>query len=126
VTTLATQGYGVVPNGEHAVDQKKARAEPLFGQQCAVPLITCWMKNETLSDDDAALCRSLAEASAKVNEPWLSFCTSADMAEYLAEAGFASIELFGPDEASNRYLLGRRDGARLPGYFQMAKATATI
>jgi methyltransferase (TIGR00027 family) len=77
----------------------------------------------TLSDEDAALSNSLAEASAKVGEPWLSFFTSEDMQEALTQAGFRSVEHFGPAEAFDRYLRGRTDGARLPGYFRMAKAT---
>jgi methyltransferase (TIGR00027 family) len=77
----------------------------------------------TLDDKDAALAYSLAEASAKVGEPWLSFFTSDDMQDVLAQAGFRSVQHFGPAEAFDRYLRGRTDGARLPGYFRMAKAT---
>jgi methyltransferase (TIGR00027 family) len=78
---------------------------------------------ETLNDEEAALCRSLAGSSAEVGEPWLSFYTSATMQENLVRAGFTSVELFGPEEAFSRYLTGRIDSARLPGYFRMAKAT---
>jgi methyltransferase (TIGR00027 family) len=77
----------------------------------------------TLNDEEAALVNSLAEASAKVGEPWLSFFTSDDMQDALTQAGFKSVEHFGPAEAFDRYLRGRTDGARLPGYFRMAKAT---
>ena len=78
----------------------------------------------TLTDEEAALVNSLAEASAKLGEPWLSFFTSEDMQAALTQAGFRSVEHFGPAEAFDRYLRGRTDGARLPGYFRMAKATA--
>jgi len=77
---------------------------------------------ETLEDDEAALCRSLASASANVGEPWLSFYMFDEMTENLKSAGFGTVELFGPEQASSRYLAGRNDGARLPGYFRMVKA----
>jgi methyltransferase (TIGR00027 family) len=77
----------------------------------------------TLSDEDAALVHSLAEASAELGEPWLSFFTSEDMHEALTRVGFRFVQHFGPAEAFDRYLRGRTDGARLPGYFRMAKAT---
>jgi hypothetical protein len=52
-----------------------------------------------------------------------SFFTSEDMHEALTQAGFASVEHFGPAGAFDRYLRGRTDGARLPGGLRMAKAT---
>jgi O-methyltransferase involved in polyketide biosynthesis len=78
----------------------------------------------TLTDEEAALVNSLAEASAKLGEPWLSFFTSEDRQAALTQAGFRAVEHFGPAETFARYLRGRTDGARLPGYFRMAKATA--
>jgi len=78
---------------------------------------------DTLNDEDAAHVRSEAEAVAKLGEPWLSFFTSDDMQHALTQAGFTSVEHFGPAEAFDRYLRGRTDGARLPGHFRMAKAT---
>jgi methyltransferase (TIGR00027 family) len=77
----------------------------------------------TLNDDDAAHVRSATEWSAKLGEPWLSFFTSDDMQHALTQAGFTSVEHFGPAEAFDRYLRGRTDGSRLPGHFRMAKAT---
>jgi methyltransferase (TIGR00027 family) len=77
----------------------------------------------TLSDEDAAHLHSLAEVTAKLGEPWLSFFTSDDMQHALTQAGFASVEHFGPAEAFDRYLRGRTDGARLPAHFRMARAT---
>src|SRR5262245_10873494 len=53
----------------------------------------------TLIDEDATLTNSLAEASAKVGEPWLSFFTSEDMHDALTLVGFTAIEHFGPAEA---------------------------
>jgi methyltransferase (TIGR00027 family) len=77
---------------------------------------------ETLEDNEAALCRLLASTAANLGEPWLSFYTFAEMTENLKTAGFGSVELFGPEKACSRYLAGRSDGARLPGYFRMVKA----
>jgi len=77
---------------------------------------------EMLEDGEAALCRSLASASANVGEPWLCFYTFDEMTENLKTAGFGSVELFSPERAHSRYLAGRSDGARLPGYFRMVKA----
>jgi hypothetical protein len=76
-----------------------------------------------LNGEDAALFNSMAEAVAKLGEPWLSFFTSDDLQDALTQAGFRSVEHFGPAEAFDRYLRGRTDGARLHGYHRMAKAT---
>jgi methyltransferase (TIGR00027 family) len=77
----------------------------------------------TLNGEDAALFNSMAEAVAKLGEPWLSFFTSDDLQDALTQAGFRSVEHFGPAEAFDRYLRGRTDGARLHGHHRMAKAT---
>jgi methyltransferase (TIGR00027 family) len=78
---------------------------------------------DTLNDEDAAHVRSQAEPMATLGEPWLTFFTSDDMHEALTQAGFASVEHFGPTEVFDRYLRGRTDGARLPGHVRMATAT---
>jgi methyltransferase (TIGR00027 family) len=54
----------------------------------------------TLTDEEAALISSLAEASAKVGEPWLSFFTSEDMQDALSQAGFPSV---GYSDGSRRW-----------------------
>jgi methyltransferase (TIGR00027 family) len=77
---------------------------------------------DTLTDEEAALLTSVAEGTAKLGEPFISFFTSDDMQHALTHAGFASVEHFGV-EAFDRYLRGRTDGARLPDHFRMAKAT---
>lgn len=77
----------------------------------------------SMSDEECALVTALAAATARLGEPWLSFFTSADMEEHLIQAGFSSVEHFGPGEASARYLLGRKDGLCLPGFFRIVKAT---
>ena len=77
----------------------------------------------TLTTEEAALLTSTAEGAAKVGEPFISFFTADDMQHALTQAGFTSVEHFGPAEAFDRYLRGRTDRARLPGHFRMAKAT---
>jgi methyltransferase (TIGR00027 family) len=76
-----------------------------------------------LGAEEGALVATLAGNSAKLGEPWLSFFKPAEMEAVLRQAGFSSVEHFGPEEAHERYLRGRTDGSRVPGYFRMAKAT---
>jgi hypothetical protein len=40
----------------------------------------------------------------------------------MTEIGFEQIVHFGSEEATERYLIDRSDGLRLPGYFRMIKA----
>jgi methyltransferase (TIGR00027 family) len=77
----------------------------------------------TLNDEDAAFVNSQAEAVAKLGEPWLSFFTPDDMSDALTQAGFRSVEHFGPAEAFDGYLRGRSDGARLHDHHRLARAT---
>jgi methyltransferase (TIGR00027 family) len=77
----------------------------------------------TLDGQEADLVRALAAGATRVGEPWLSYFTADDMEQLLRVAGFSSIVRFGPEQAFDRYLRGRTDGSRLPGYFRMIKAT---
>jgi methyltransferase (TIGR00027 family) len=79
------------------------------------------MPPDSLADDDAAVLRALADASAKVGEPFLSFFQPKYLADELQRLGFRAITHFGPAEAA-KYLAGRTDGMRLPAYFRMIKA----
>jgi O-methyltransferase involved in polyketide biosynthesis len=76
-----------------------------------------------LIPEDGALVNALAAGTARVGEPWLSYFDQAEMEAILRRAGFSSVAHFGPEEAHERYLRGRTDGSRLPGYFRMAKGT---
>jgi methyltransferase (TIGR00027 family) len=76
----------------------------------------------TIPDEDAAIANLLAERSAQVGEPWLSYFTPADMEQIVRYAGFNAVEHFGPEEATLRYLQGRTDGSRVAAYFGMVKA----
>ena len=76
----------------------------------------------TLSPEEGALVTTLTANSAKLGEPWLSFFERPEMEGILRQAGFSSVVHFGPEEAFDRYLRGRTDGSRLPGYFRMVKA----
>jgi methyltransferase (TIGR00027 family) len=64
----------------------------------------------TVNGEDAALFNASAEAVARLGEPWLSFFTPDDMSDALTQAGFRSVEHFGPAEAFDGYLRGRSDG----------------
>ena len=55
-------------------------------------------------------------------EPWLSFFEPDELGAQLGRMGFAEVLHFGPEQATERYLLGRTDGLRLPAYFQMINA----
>jgi methyltransferase (TIGR00027 family) len=79
--------------------------------------------SHTLNAEEAALLNRMAQGAAKLGEPWLSVFTPEAMQEALMQAGFRSVEHFGPPEAFNRYLRGRTDGARLPEHFRFVTAT---
>src|SRR5262249_28473810 len=76
----------------------------------------------TLSKEEGALVTTLAARAAEVGEPWLSFFEPRDLETYLRQIGFGQVDHFGPEQATERYLLGRTDGLRLPAYFRMIKA----
>jgi methyltransferase (TIGR00027 family) len=76
----------------------------------------------TLSPEEGNLVTAAAAAAASMGEPWLSFFDPEDLETNMTEIGFEQIVHFGSEEATERYLLGRSDGLRLPGYFRMIKA----
>jgi methyltransferase (TIGR00027 family) len=76
----------------------------------------------TLSPDEGNLVTAAAAAAASMGEPWLSFFDPEDLETNMTAIGFEQIVHFGSEEATERYLIGRSDGLRLPGYFRMIKA----
>lgn len=76
----------------------------------------------TLSDEDAAVIKSIAEGTATVGEPWLSFFGFDDMERALRQCGFQYFERFGAAEACSQYMLAQPP--HLPAYFRMITATA--
>lgn len=76
----------------------------------------------TLANEERSLVMTLAALAAAVGEPWLSFFEPEEMEGHLARMGFAEIHHFGPEQANERYLLGRADGLRVPAYFHMINA----
>jgi methyltransferase (TIGR00027 family) len=76
----------------------------------------------TLSPEEGNLVTSAAAAAASIGEPWLSFFDPEDLETNMTEIGFEQIVHFGAEEATERYLLGRSDGLRLPDYLRMIKA----
>jgi methyltransferase (TIGR00027 family) len=76
----------------------------------------------TLSPEEGSLVTAAAAATASMGEPWLSFFDPEDLETNMTEIGFEQIVHFGSEEATERYLIGRSDRLRLPGYFRMIKA----
>jgi methyltransferase (TIGR00027 family) len=76
----------------------------------------------TLSPEEGNLVTAAAAAVASMGEPWLSFFNPEDLETNMTEIGFEQIVHFGSEEATERYLIDRSDGLRLPGYFRMIKA----
>lgn len=76
----------------------------------------------TLASEEGSLVKTLAALAAAAGEPWLSFFAPDEMETHLKQMGFAKIHHFGPEQATERYLLGRTDGLRLPAYFHMINA----
>jgi methyltransferase (TIGR00027 family) len=77
---------------------------------------------KTLDAEEASLVRLLAERSAAVGEPWLSFFEPDEMSSLLRRAGFGTADPFSPAQATEYYLRDRSDGLRLPAYFHMVMA----
>jgi methyltransferase (TIGR00027 family) len=80
----------------------------------------------TLTREDAGLVTALADIAASIGEPYQSFFEPEDLQDQLKQIGFDEIVHFGPEEATKKYLLGRTDGLRLPGYFRMIKACVGV
>jgi methyltransferase (TIGR00027 family) len=76
----------------------------------------------TLASEEGSLVKALAALAAAAGEPWLSFFDPDEMETHLKRMGFTKIHHFGPQQASERYLLARTDGLRLPAYFHMINA----
>jgi methyltransferase (TIGR00027 family) len=77
----------------------------------------------TLARDEAALVTAFAERNGAAGEPWLSYFEPTEMERHLLVAGFSWVVHFGPEDATERYLRGRRDGLCLPAYFHRIKAS---
>ena len=77
----------------------------------------------TLARNEAALVTAFAERNGAAGEPWLSYFEPTEMERHLLVAGFSWVVHFGPEEATERYLRGRRDGLCMPAYFHMIKAS---
>jgi O-methyltransferase involved in polyketide biosynthesis len=53
---------------------------------------------------------------------WISFFEPNQLRDRLLAMNYEAVTLFGPEQASARYLNDRTDGMRLPAYFHMIKA----
>ena len=76
----------------------------------------------TLAGEESSLVTALAAGAAAVGEPWLSFFEPEELEAHLRQMGFGKILHFGSQQATERYLLSRTDGLRLPAYFHMIDA----
>jgi methyltransferase (TIGR00027 family) len=75
-----------------------------------------------LGGEERALVEALAARAASVGEPWLSFFTPEQLEVHLKQMGLREVVHFEPNHATERYLTGRSDQLRLPGYFRMIDA----
>jgi methyltransferase (TIGR00027 family) len=80
----------------------------------------------TLTRKDADLVTALAEIAASIGEPYQSFFEPEDLEDCLQQIGFGEIVHFGSEQGTERYLLRRTDGLRLPGHFRMIKARVGV
>ena len=80
------------------------------------------MPAATLAGDERSLVTDLAARAAAAGEPWLSFFEPEELEAHLRQMGFAEVVHFGPQQAYERYLLGRSDGLGVPSYFCMINA----
>jgi methyltransferase (TIGR00027 family) len=76
----------------------------------------------TLNQEDGELLTAIATRTASVGEPWLSFFEPGQMDALLTGAGYEEIYYLSPERAAERYLLGRTDCLRIPGYSGLIKA----
>jgi len=76
----------------------------------------------TLDREDGDVITAIADRTASMGEPLLSFFEPEDLEAHLKQAGFGEIEHFDAKQAAARYLLGRTDSLSVPGYFRMIKA----
>jgi methyltransferase (TIGR00027 family) len=76
----------------------------------------------SLPGNEGSLVETLAARAAAVGEPWLSFFEPEELEAHLRQMGFTKVFHFGPQQATERYLLGRTDDLRVPAYFRMISA----
>jgi methyltransferase (TIGR00027 family) len=76
-----------------------------------------------LSGTDHELMTTFAAAAAARGEPVLSCFQVNELLDWLSEFGFHSFELFGPQQAGERYFQGRTDGLRPPVLEQLVRVT---
>ena len=51
----------------------------------------------------------------------LSFFSPASLRELVEDNGLRLVEDLGPEDADSRYLAGRTDGLRMPGFARLAR-----
>ncbi len=76
-----------------------------------------------LSAEDKPKMAFMAQRIAERGEPWKTWFDPARLADLLLSLGFSQVQHFTPEDLTERYLAGRRDGLRLAGLSQMVRAT---
>jgi methyltransferase (TIGR00027 family) len=65
---------------------------------------------------------ALADRTAELGEPWLTFFDPPSLARDLGALGFVDVEDVGAEEANRRYFAHRTDGLRVAGHGHLMKA----
>ena len=76
----------------------------------------------TLSAEDQAVITVASQNAAQRGEPFQSFFEPKPLEEQLRVMGFREVVHFTPAEATALYFQGRKDGLRLPNYFELITA----
>jgi methyltransferase (TIGR00027 family) len=75
------------------------------------------------AEDDHARAE-LAESSAALGEPWVTYFTPVEIGALLRDVGFSSVAFLERDDATRRYYADRRDGLVAPRRVSIVTATA--
>jgi methyltransferase (TIGR00027 family) len=80
------------------------------------------LPSEALTACEADIVRRAADQSAAVGEPWLSTFRPFDLVAQLRAMGFSEVIHLTPEQAHERYLMGRRDGLQIRHGEQLIRA----
>jgi methyltransferase (TIGR00027 family) len=74
-------------------------------------------------EDKNGAVKTMAEASAKVGEPWHSYHSTEELMRQLLESGFSEVSVLSPQEAKELYYRDRQDNLPPPRRSSIARAT---
>lgn len=81
------------------------------------------LPDEQLDDRELSARASRAALVSKAGEPWISYFDADALAGDLLGMGFARASTVGPNEANERYFMGRSDGLQVTGSGRMMLAS---